>query len=104
MQTVTHKRGDTFIPTCTYLAANGSAADYVALGITIKSQVRSASGVLIGDLAVTAGVGLGEFVLTSGSTKNWPIGTLYWDIQFTQGSHVFSTVTAALDVSDDVTQ
>lgn len=103
MQQVLMKRGDTFIPSCTYKDANDVAADYVALGIAIKSQIRAKNGALVAELTVTAGVGTGVFVLESGSTQNWPTGTLYWDIQFTQGSHVFSTVTAALVVSDDIT-
>ena|SRR6185369_17030581 len=104
MQTVELKRGDTFTTTCTYLDSDGDPADYVGLGITIESQVRDSKGVLIGDLTVTPGGGTGEFLLESDSTQNWPVGKLFWDIQFTQGSHVFSTVTAALNVSSDVTQ
>lgn len=103
MQTVTLKRGDTFIPTCTYLNTAGVPTAYGPLGITIKSQVRSPNGALVGELTVTAGTGVGEFVLESGNTQNWPVGSLRWDIQFLQGSHVFSTVTAAVEVSDDVT-
>lgn len=104
MQTLTHKRGDTFIPACTYLDSTGAPADYTALGITIKSQVRSPNGKLIGDLTVTSGLGTGEFTLESGPTQTWPVGTLHWDVQFTQGGHVFSTVTAALEISADNTQ
>lgn len=103
MQTVSLKRGDTFIPACTYLDANGAPADYVGLGITIKSQVRQPNGALVATLTVTPGVGTGEFTLESGSTQNWPIGRLLFDIQFSQGGHIFSTQTAALDVADDVT-
>jgi hypothetical protein len=103
MQTVLHKRGDTFIPRCTYLNSSGVAADYSALGITIKSQVRTQSQDLLSTLTVTAGPGTGEFVLESGSTQNWPLGTLLWDIQFLQGSHVFSTKTAAILLEADVT-
>jgi len=103
MQVVTHKRGDTFIPSCTYLDSDGLPADYTALAITIKSQVRAPNGTLVANLTVTAGVGVGEFVLEGLSTQNWPVGDLRWDIQFTQGSHIFSTQSAILRVSDDVT-
>jgi hypothetical protein len=103
MQEIAHKRGDTFIPTCTFKDKTGVAADYVALGITIKSQIRTVSGVLVANLTVTPGVGVGVFVLESPSTENWPTGSLRWDIQFLQGSHIFSTVTAAINVADDVT-
>lgn len=103
MQKVTLKRGDTFLPTCTYLDASGMPAAYAGLGISIKSQVRTRANQLIGGLTVTAGVGVGEFILESGSTQNWPTGELLWDIQFTQGGHIFSTETAVLVVSDDVT-
>lgn len=104
MQNVNFKRGDTFIPDCTFIGPSGVAEAYAALGITIKSQVRDASRNLIATLAVTAGAGTGEFSLESPSTQDWPIGDLYWDVQFTQGAHVFSTVTTRLRVADDVTQ
>lgn len=103
MQKVTHKRGDTFIPTCTYLNASGVPTAYAGLGISIKSQIRTKTGDLVATLTVTAGSGTGEFVLESGSTQNWPLGDLRWDIQFSQGGHIFSTETAELVVSDDVT-
>lgn len=103
MQTVFHKRGDTFIPNCTYLDSTGMPAAYAGLGISIKSQVRAPNGALVANLTVTAGVGVGEFVLESPSTQNWPVGDLRWDIQFTQAGHIFSTQSVILRVSDDVT-
>lgn len=103
LQVVQHKRGDTFIPTCTYLDKTGAPAAYATLGITVKSQVRDRNGLLVAELTVTAGTGVGEFVLASGNTQNWPLGSLRWDIQFTQGGNVFSTDSAALEVSEDVT-
>jgi len=103
MQKIFHKRGDTFIPACTYLNASGVPTAYAGLGISIKSQVRAPDGKLIANLTVTAGAGVGDFTLESGSTQNWPTGELRWDIQFTQGGHIFSTQSAALVVSDDVT-
>jgi len=103
MQKIQHKRGDTFIPACTYLDSTGVPAAYAGLGISIKSQVRTPDGKLISTLVVTAGAGVGDFTLDSGPTQNWPTGELRWDIQFTQGGHIFSTQSAALVVSDDVT-
>ena len=103
MQKVYHKRGDTFLPDCTYLDSTGVAAAYASLGISIKSQVRTRSGQLVSNLTVTAGTGIGEFILDSGATEDWPIGSLLWDVQFTQGGHIFSTQSAELVVSDDVT-
>jgi hypothetical protein len=103
MQRVDHKRGDTFAPTCTYLNSAGVAYDYTIDGITIKSQVRSPRGDLIANLTVTAVVGVGKFGLESGSTQDWPLGSLRWDIQFLQGAHIFSTKTAELVVGADNT-
>lgn len=103
MKSIEHKRGDTFLPSCVYLNSAGVPYDYTIDGITIKSQVRSPNGALVGDLAVTAGVGTGAFNLESGSTQNWPLGSLRWDIQFTQGSHIFSTQTAELMLVADNT-
>lgn len=103
LQVVEHKRGDTFNPTCTYLNSAGVAYDYTADGITISSQVRTPAGKLIGTLTVAPAVGVGKFTLESGSTQNWPRGSLRWDIQFQQGGHIFSTETAALLVVADNT-
>ena len=104
MQKIFHKRGDTFLPTCTYLDPVTKLAAAMPVGTTVKSQVRTMKGDLVGELAFAAIAGLGQFTLESGSTVAWPTGTLAWDIQFTQGSHVFSTQTAALELSADNTQ
>jgi len=103
MQIVEHKRGDTFNPTCTYLNSAGVAYDYTLDGITIASQVRTPAGKLVGTLTAAPGVGTGVFTLESGSTQNWPLGSLRWDIQFTQGGHIFSTKTAELMLVADNT-
>lgn len=103
MQVIEHKRGDTFVPTCTYLDSAGAPYNYVADGITITSQVRTPRGELVGTLAYAAGVGVGKFTLESGSTQNWPLGSLRWDVQFAQGSHIFSTKTAELMLVADNT-
>lgn len=100
---ISHKSGDTFIARCTYLDESGAAANYAALGITIDSQVRRPTGELVATLALSPGVGTGAFVLRS-ATTGWPIGKLLWDIQFTIGSEIFSTQTAVIVVTKDVTQ
>ena len=104
MQKIFHKRGDTFLPACTYLDPVTGLPAALPGGTTVKSQVRTPKGDLVGNLAYTASAGVGQFTLESGSTVGWPTGTLQWDIQFTQGSHVFSTQTAALELSADNTQ
>lgn len=104
MQKIFHKRGDTFLPTCTYLDPVTVLPAALPAGTTVKSQVRTLKGDLVGDLAYAAITGVGKFTLESGSTVGWPTGTLAWDIQFSQGSHVFSTQTAALELSADNTQ
>jgi len=103
MQKLEVKKGDTFVAACTYLDEAGLPKDYVAASITIKSQVRTTRGKLLSELSVTAGSGTGEFVLR-GATADWPAGDVLWDIQFSQGAEIFSTKTATLVVSNDVTQ
>jgi hypothetical protein len=103
LQVIEHKRGDTFNPTCTYLSSAGVAYDYTLDGITIASQVRTPAGKLVGTLTAAPAIGVGKFTLESGNTQNWPLGSLRWDIQFSQGSHIFSTRTAALLITADNT-
>lgn len=103
MQVIEHKRGDTFVPTCTYLDSAGAPYNYPADGITISSQVRTLRGELVGTLTYAVVAGVGKFTLESGSTQNWPLGALRWDVQFLQGARIFSTKTAELMILADNT-
>jgi hypothetical protein len=101
VQKIQHKKGDTFHAASTFLDANGAPKD--TTGFTITSQVRTPAGRLVATLTVAITSGVGNF-LVSGPTSNWPLGILHWDIQFLQGSEIFSTQTAALELVKRVTQ
>ena len=96
------KRGDTFNLTCTYKESGVATAlvDY-----TIKSQVKTLSGVLLAELEVTVADQVltpGLFYLKTNSTA-WPIGNVFVDIQFTSGPTVRSTQTFFVPVVKDIT-
>lgn len=100
METIRFKRGDTFSPTCT--------TDQPITGYTIASQIRTKTNKLISTLvpAIAQSTPIGVFTLThSGSTQTWPVETLYWDIQYTNGSgKIVSTDTVELEIEKDITQ
>jgi hypothetical protein len=96
------KRGDTFNLTCTY-KENGVATSIV--DYTLRSQVKTLSGVLLAELEVTVAdqiLSPGVFYLKTNSTA-WPIGNVLVDIQFVSGSTVRSTQTFLVPVVKDVT-
>lgn len=70
METITHKKGDTFLKTCT--------TDVPLTGYSIASQVRDKSFKLISQLIVnitqTTPTGIYTLSLPTG-TSSWPVGT-----------------------------
>lgn len=88
-QIITFKKGDHFSVQCQYKNDAGVNTDFLALGITVASQVRRLDGRLLSTLTVTPGA-TGAFSL-DGSTAAWPLGDLLWDIQYTLAGKNFST-------------
>ena len=105
MLRVEHKRGDSFIANVTYRNADTQVAIDIT-SIDIKSQIRSASGLLIADLIVTKiNSLLGRYELSIDDTQNWPFGQdLIWDIQYTTDGKKLSTKTMVIHVEVDATQ
>lgn len=94
------KKGDSFIAQCQYLDVNEQPVDFIPLGITVKSQVRTKDGVLVSELVFTYDAD-GAYQLHDYDTTDWPLGRLQWDIQYMQGSVVFSTETVYIALSRD---
>ena len=102
---VEHKRGDSFIANVTYRNADTQVAIDIT-SIDIKSQIRSATGILITELIVAKTEPLlGKFTLTDNDTQDWPFGQdLIWDIQYSVAGNKISTKTMQIHVEIDATQ
>ena len=94
------KKGDSFIAQCQYLDDNDQPVDFPSQGITVKSQVRTKHGALVSELVFTYNTA-GAYQLHDYDTSDWPLGRLQWDIQYMNGSVVFSTETVYIDLSKD---
>lgn len=105
MLRVEHKRGDSFIANVTYRNADTQVAIDIT-SIDIKSQIRSATGILITELIVAKTEPLlGKFTLTDDDTQDWPFGQdLIWDIQYSIDGNKISTKTMQIHVEIDATQ
>ena len=99
-----HKRGDNFFVSCVYKDGDGTRVSLD--GITITSQVRTPSGVLVSDcVATVTDEDQGEYSLEVADTSLWPLGRLEWDIQYSlDGGRVISSETVCVNVLKDVTR
>ena len=103
---LTHKRGDTFLANCTYTASDLTPISLA--GVTVRSQIRTFTGVLVSELAVTIEDQLtlpGKFRLRAeaSNTETWPEEILRWDIQYTDSSTVQTSDTVLIKVVSRVT-
>lgn len=107
MPSFTHKHGDSFRPQCTY-TVNGVAASIA--GVSIASQIRTYCEELVCSLEVYGrNDGAGTFSLRptglNSAETDWPVDTLYWDIQYTDANGlVRSTETITINVVRDETR
>ncbi len=103
--TYTHKRGDSFDLLVTIPArfADGYFADY-----TVASQLRTADGTLIADLACTwvDAATTRALRLEVLETQAWPVGAAQFDVEFTRTADGFkvSSTTAQILIVADVTR
>lgn len=101
MANVSIKRGDTFAYSFE-LTDNGTPLTGIAG--QLKSQVRTNGGDLLSELAIAETATPGTYVATAASTAEWPVKTVYFDIQRTDSNGVVtSTDTVGIDVIKDVT-
>lgn len=107
MPTLIHKHGDSFRAQCTYTVGGTSAS---IAGLNIASQIRNAAEVLVCSLEVYGrDDGAGTFSLRpsglNSAETDWPVDTLYWDIQYTDANGlVRSTETITINVVRDETR
>lgn len=104
-EVITHKRGATFEAGC--LHEDGGPVDLTS--VTITSQVRTAGGRFVGDLAVTKGnqgTAPGTFTVRAeaAATALWPLATLIWDIRYQTAGGVAYTETAEILVVRQATE
>ena len=103
---LTWKRGDTFYVSALYKADDVNPTDLTSY--TINSQIRDAQHNLISTLTITKAdsqttTGKGMYTLKC-DTSDWPIATLYWDVEYQIGEIVQSTETKKIVVVIDITQ
>ncbi len=108
MERLTHKRGDAFEIACQCLDDAGLPESILA--VEIASQIRNQRLELIADLQVIkheiAGddATKGHYTLLCIDTMGWDIGTLLWDIKYTENGKSLRTETRGIDVSREVTE
>lgn len=100
------KQGDTFQLGATYLDADGLPIDLTS--ITIKAQLRTASGDLIDTLTISKAnqtTAKGQFSLsaTAVQTTGWPTGIARGDIKLTLNGAPVSSETYELPIINEVT-
>jgi hypothetical protein len=103
MKSLRIKQGETFLLSGQYLNDDGTPKSLV--GVTLLSQVRdrfSFVETLVVTIANAAG-GLYE-ISSTGSTLNWPVGELQWDIKEVAGGVERLTDTYKIVVQAAVTR
>ena len=106
MQAINHKRGDTFEVSGTLTNADtGTPISLATCAVT--SMVRGMTGGLVEILAVTiTDAAAGEFTATANAAavQDWPVGTLYCDIQFAFPDSTVSSETFEVRCLEDITR
>jgi hypothetical protein len=97
------KRGDTFILVCTY-KTDGTPTPIA--GKVIASQIRRANNELIANMVVEPDdINPARFALSPDSdTSEWPLETLFCDVEITEDGFVRSSETINIPVIRDITQ
>lgn len=99
------KRGDTFRLTGQVSERPGGVLPIDITDWTIRSQMRTADGDLLGDMVVTVtDAAAGRFNLRCDDTTAWPPGLARMDIEYTDGGGVIlSTDTLNFQIIPDQT-
>ncbi|KRE33440.1 hypothetical protein [Paenibacillus sp. Soil724D2] len=90
------KQGDTLVLTVN-LDTSVQASE-------LKSQVRSSTGILLGDFVIEPTSNEGQFTFTILDTEEWDIGNAFMDIRRTFGGVVATSDTITIPVTKGVTQ
>lgn len=104
IQKLEFKRGDTFNPLIRVTEDNSEPVNIS--NWTIISQVRDIRDNLISTLNVSNRVdSSGEFNLGTLDTSSWPVGELFWDIQYINAEGVkISTETIVIRCIKDISR
>ncbi len=104
MEKLEFKRGDTFSPLISVTEDNNEPVNIT--NWTILSQVRDRQDTLVSALTVSnRNNSAGTFNLSAASTSTWPVGELYWDIEYTNASGVkVSTETVLIKCLKDISK
>ena len=103
METVTHKRGDTYQISIALTAEDGETPIDITEW-TVKSQVRKRKTLVTELVFAAVDLANGSFTLTAEDTTEWPTGTLSSDIEYTDGDGIIrSSETYEIDVEGDIT-
>jgi len=97
------KRGDTF--TFIVRRVDDLGNPLTGQASNLRSQIRKNDGVLLGEFIIEETVTLGDykFNIDASITKDFPIGNLYFDIEYTLEGVVTSSNTVTFKVEGDVT-
>lgn len=99
----THKRGDTFA----FVSIFKNENDIPRVGITsqLKCQIRNDKDEFISEMSISETTTQGEYLFTVSAeqTQDWPLETLFLDIQFTDNDIVTSSETMFFRVAKDIT-
>lgn len=99
--TVTFKRGTTFVATAVYTPSAGGPANL--LTTTVTSRITDSASQTY-DLTITKAIdGLSFTMEYDGSTSAWWTGNARWDIKFVYGGNAFYTETLRIQVIESVT-
>lgn len=101
---ITFKRGDTL----SLIITRRDDSDNPLTGEADRlfAQIRNANDVLITNMTISETATLGDYELSvsASTTKNFPIGELYFDIEYRDTNLVWSTETYSIFVEKDVTR
>ena len=98
------KRGDTL--SFVVKRRNTDGSPMTGDASKLRSQLRDKSDNLQGEFIITETDILGDylFVVPATVTKNWAIGSLFFDVEFKDGDIVSSSATSEIKVTKDVTR
>lgn len=97
------KRGDTL--TIQVVRKDSEGTPQTGQTEFLSSQIRDSNDILIAEFTIEESEVLGTYLFTvdSAETANFPVETLYFDIELNDGATIESTDTVLLIVKKDVT-
>lgn len=97
------KRGDSF---ALYAELEWDGEPLIIDASALRSQIRTKNNKFISELSISKDVTQGEnvFVLEASDTNNWPVASLFMDIEIDDGGVITSSATIEIPVIRDVTR